>query len=251
MSHRARRLAFWVAGPVLAALLLWGAAGLPGFGHYPGPYGDVLLKTTVAERHVTDVVTSVMYDQRGLDTLGEEFILFAAVAGLVLLLREHRESEEGPEPPRRDTPPPKRKHEAVILMALLAAPLLLFFGIYVTLQAHITVGGGFQGGIVVAAAWLLVYLADERRLFSRISPRHRVELAEALGAAGYAAVGLGGLLAGTAFLHNFLPLGQAGQWLSGGTTPLINSLVGIEVSAGFILMVLEFLYEAQQAEGEG
>jgi hypothetical protein len=75
MSSGTRRAVFLPAAAVVAAVLVWGLTGLPGFGHYRGPYGLVLNDVAVQERHMTNVVTAVVFDYRGFDTLGEEFIL--------------------------------------------------------------------------------------------------------------------------------------------------------------------------------
>lgn len=87
MSPRVRLIAFLAAAVVLATLLIAGMRGLPEFGHYRGPYGDVINAVAVDERHVTNMATAVNFDYRAFDTLGEEYILFAAVTGLALLLR--------------------------------------------------------------------------------------------------------------------------------------------------------------------
>src|SRR5207248_2325130 len=95
-----RRARLWLFAPALAglmALLVWGLTGLPHFGHYRGPYGKVLAKVAVPERRATDIVSSVTFDYRGFDTLGEEIILFTAALGLVVLLREQRGEEQEPE----------------------------------------------------------------------------------------------------------------------------------------------------------
>ena len=57
----------------------------------------------VPERHATAVVTAINFDYRGFDTMGEEFILFAAVLGLALLLREPREERDRPAPTTRSS----------------------------------------------------------------------------------------------------------------------------------------------------
>jgi multicomponent Na+:H+ antiporter subunit B len=75
----------------------------------------------------------------------------------------------------------------------------------------------------------------------RVSPQALTDAAEAAGAGGYVAVGLLGLAVGGAFLLNVLPLGTPGKLLSAGTVPLINLLVGLEVAAGFVLLLSEFL----------
>ena len=86
-----QRLWIFVAGAAgLVAFLLWGLAGLPAFGHYPGPYGDIINRVAVAQTNATGVVSAVNFEYRGFDTLGEEFILFAAAAGIATVLRRLR-----------------------------------------------------------------------------------------------------------------------------------------------------------------
>src|SRR3712207_8535195 len=64
------------------------------FRSYDGVYGLLLSHTAAVERHATNVVMAVTFDYRGFDTLGEEFILFAAVMGVALLLREENTATE-------------------------------------------------------------------------------------------------------------------------------------------------------------
>lgn len=248
MSENMRRNIYVIVSALIAGgLLVCGVMDLPRFGVYVGPYGDVVQKTTVPERHVTDVVTSVMFDQRGLDTLGEEFILFAAVISVTLLLREYRTGGEE-SGTHDDGKTPIRKSSAIVLLSLIAAPVIFFFGTYVTSQAHITVGGGFQGGIVIASAFVLLYLGDERRMFIHFTPKRTIEAIESIGAGAYVVIGLMGLAAGAAFLENVLPLGKTNELISGGTIPLINLFVGIEVTTAFILLAMEFFKEAEKSE---
>jgi multicomponent Na+:H+ antiporter subunit B len=94
MKVRTRRQLFLLAALSLGGLLLWGLTGVQGFGHYDGVYGLLLNHTAVVERHATNVVMAVTFDYRGFDTLGEEFILFAAVMSVALLLREEHTKTE-------------------------------------------------------------------------------------------------------------------------------------------------------------
>ncbi|MDP1222791.1 hypothetical protein Q6313_26710, partial [Klebsiella pneumoniae] len=59
-----------------------------------GPYADLAPKIMLDERHVSNAVTGVTFDLRGFDTLGEEFILFAAALGAAVLLRAQRTEKE-------------------------------------------------------------------------------------------------------------------------------------------------------------
>ena len=84
----------------LVAFYLWGLSGLPGFGSYPGPYGSAILRVAVAQTKATGVVSAINFDYRGFDTVGEEFILFVAAAGVAVVLRRLR-GEQGAD--RRST----------------------------------------------------------------------------------------------------------------------------------------------------
>ncbi len=243
MTVRIRRVVFLAAAAALAVLMAWGFGALPHFGHYRGPYGDVLSRVSVPQRHITDVVTAVNFDYRGFDTLGEEFIFFAAVLGVALILR--RQAGEGAGHAAdyatgRAVPPTS---DAVRVLGLgLTAPTVLF-GIYVIAHGHLTPGGGFQGGVVLATGVLLIYLAGEFDDLHGLYTEAALERAEAVGAGGFIAIGMLGVLAGTSFLHNGLPLGATGTVFSAGTVPLINLTVGIEIAAGLVLLLTTFLHQ--------
>src|SRR4029453_17596726 len=138
-----RRRVFLAAAVVMAALLLWGLTGLPDYGVYAGPYGDVLNQVAVAERKATNVVASVTFDYRGVDTLGEEFILFAAVIGVAILLRAQRdEAEEPPDEDADDRRAPGTSNAVRVLGLALLGPVVLY-GLYLVAHGHLTPGGGF------------------------------------------------------------------------------------------------------------
>ena len=248
MNRRTRLALFGTAAVALAVVLAHGLAGLPAFGGYHGVYGIVLSHVTVAQRRATDVVTAITFDYRGLDTMGEEFILFAASIGVVVLLREQRderrESEhESDEEDERTRDAPARPHTSPALIAvgrLLVGPVLVL-GVYVASHGQLTPGGGFQGGVVLAAAVIIVFVAVGRVAMAPIRPRGAAGLLEAAGAGGYVALGLGGLVAGARFLTNFLPLGTKGSLLSSGTIASLSALVGLEVAGAVTLIVSEFV----------
>jgi multicomponent Na+:H+ antiporter subunit B len=235
-----RRVLLAAGLPVLAGLLAWGFGGLPDFGHYRGPYGDVIARVVVPERHATSLVTAVVFDYRGVDTLGEEFILLAASAGCVALLRLRREEREEEE--RDAAEPPEPAAAARSLAAGLVGPVVVV-GLYVVGHGQLTPGGGFQGGVILAAALLLAY-AGGHAFSRRLRAEPSLEGGEALGAAAFALLGVAGLVAGSAVLQNVLPLGETGQLISGGTLPVANLCVGLEVTGGVALILSEFLDQA-------
>jgi len=243
VTPNTRRLMFFITAPILGVMLLWGFGGLPRFAHHPNPYGDILNAVSVPERHVTDVVTAVNFDYRGFDTLGEEFIFFASVLGVVLILRDQTDESAGHVEDfatGRAVPPTS---DAVRVLGLGLTPLTVLFGIDVVTHGQLTPGGGFQGGVVLATAVLLIYLAGEYDELHVLYRETTLERAEALGGAAYVALGFVGLVAGGAYMQNVLPLGRTGSVFSAGTVPLINLAVAIEIGAGLVILLTTFLHQ--------
>jgi multicomponent Na+:H+ antiporter subunit B len=229
-----------------APALIHGLSALPAFGGYRGPYGDIVNRLVVPARHVTNAVTAVNFDFRGLDTLGEELILFAATVGVAMLLRGtrgHTTSAERVKLPNRKRP---GRSEAVTLIARWFAPLTLVFGLYVILHAQLTPGGGFQGGVIVFAAFLLVYLGGGYGAWSRLTPGAVVHVAESCGILVYLLGGIVSLALGGVNLQNDLPLGKLGSILSGGLIPILNLGVALAVAAGFLSVAREFFEETRR-----
>lgn len=94
MTPGQRRWIFFIAAAGLAAFYIWGLSGLPGFGHYPGPYGFIINRVALGQTHATGTVSAVNFEYRGFDTVGEEFILFTAAAGVGVVLRKLRGERE-------------------------------------------------------------------------------------------------------------------------------------------------------------
>jgi len=243
MTRQLRIGLFAVSASGLAALLLWAVAGLPDFGHYRQRYGLLLQQVAVGERHATNVVTAVVFDYRGFDTLGEELILFASVIGVALLLREVRDEAAR----LRD----RMRSDAVGLIGIGFAAGLLVLGLYVIAHGPITPGGGFQGGVVVATAFAIAYLAGDYRAYRRLTPQPALDFVEGVGAGGYAVVGIVSMLLGSAYLYNFGPLGEPGTLASAGSISILNIAVALEVSAAFVLLFTEFLEELSVMRAQG
>ena len=244
MSRTARLVLFGVGAVGFGVVLVYGLAGLPAFGQYHGVYGHVIDGIGVTERHATDLVTALNFDIRGFDTLGEEFILFASVLGIVLILRELRGESERPRQEEADEHAFVGASEALRAMMLVLVPALLALGVYIVVHGQITPGGGFQGGVILATAPLAVFLAGRYVRMRAVAPQTVVEIGDAVGAAGYALVGLGGLVFVGVFFKNFLPLGIPGHLLSGGQIDVASVAVSLEVSGAFLVAWSEFLDQA-------
>jgi multicomponent Na+:H+ antiporter subunit B len=235
MSPR-QRLRAWIAAPVLAlfaAILGWGFARAPAFGDFHGAYGDLLNRIAVPQRHSSNVVTAIVFDYRGFDTMGEEFILFASVVGVVLLLRDMREPAAGQDDPVAS--------DAIRLFGILMVGVVLVLGLWLAAFGLVTPGGGFQGGVAIAGGIVLTFLATGYRAWRAFGRERLLDPFEGLGAASYIAVGLAALIAGAPFLHNLLGLGVAGTLKSGGSMSLLNWAVAVEVAAANLVLYTEFL----------
>jgi multicomponent Na+:H+ antiporter subunit B len=240
VSRRGRLGLFVLAGPGLAAVLVIGFRGLPSFGHYHGVYGLVVNGVELSARHATDMVTALNFDIRAFDTLGEEYILFGAVVGVVMLLRGLRADEEQ-EPHRRAAQEMfSGASDALRALSVMLAALLVSLGGYVVLHGALTPGGGFQGGVVLAAGPIALLLAARYLALKRLAPEWALEALEAGGACGYALLGVAGLVFASVYLKNFLPLGMPDRLLSAGFIPLNSIAVGLEVTGAFLLVWTEF-----------
>lgn len=242
--NRMRLIAGGVGLLLLVGGLAWSLTGVPGFGHYHHRYGAYVARHSVPDRSATNSVVVTAFDYRAFDTLGEEFILFISVIAVVVLLRRLRdEREDGPDEQEERVESEHRLSSTSLrwLGMALVGPVTVLCG-YVVTHGQLTPGGGFQGGVILMAALAFVFVGGEYVVLVKLrSSSAGIEIAEATGAAGFALLGFGGLIAVGAFFENFIPKGQSGL-LTGGFIPLANIAVGVEV-AGALLMVLAELLD--------
>src|SRR5207248_305025 len=136
-----RRLRMLVLALGLAgfATVLWtGLSGIPGSGASWHPYGDRAVAAALS--HTTsNVVSSINFDQRGLDTLGEEAIFFVAVIGTVSVLDVDTDEVEQDEDVEQRRAVPL---DAVRVSGQLWLPITVLLGIYVVAHGAVSPGGG-------------------------------------------------------------------------------------------------------------
>ncbi|MEV7795997.1 hydrogen gas-evolving membrane-bound hydrogenase subunit E [Streptomyces sp. NPDC087512] len=241
-----RRVRLWLVatgGAGLAALLVAACLRLPGFGGDRHPYGDRAVEASLS-RHTANTVASVNFDLRAFDTLGELTILFAAVLGCLVLLRQTRDEHRArPEP--ADVARPVRRY------ALLVLPVALLTGLYVIAHGQLSPGGGFQGGVVAATALHLLYLGADYHALERIRPVGVFEAADAVATCAYLVTGVACLLGTGSFLANtLLPHGTFNTLSSGGTVPVLNAAVGMEVACAVVVLLAGFLDQAVEIVDE-
>jgi multicomponent Na+:H+ antiporter subunit B len=236
IERRVRRRAM-LLGPlaiVVLGTLVWAFAGIPDFGGYAGVYGHVLTHIGVAQRHADNIVTAVVFDYRGVDTMGEDFILFGAAMGAALLLRGSREMEE-------QRPRDIVLHDLTRVSTMLLLPVVMLLALWLVTFGYITPGGGFQGGVVIAGGLLMLWVGGSYRDYRAATPTAVVEGVGAFGAFGYVAIGLATLGVSGYFLDNVMPLGSTGSLTSSGTISLLNWCSALEVAGANLLLYQEFL----------
>jgi multisubunit Na+/H+ antiporter MnhB subunit len=120
----------------------------------------------------------------------------------------------------------------------LKGPILLF-GIYLVLYGHITPGGGFGGGVVIASAFILITLASGERASLHLFSKDVASRLDSIGLLIFLVLGwLGTGWAGSYFFSNFINTPEAAQFtlLSGGIMPMMNIALGIKVASAIFLV---------------
>lgn len=184
------------------------------------------------EDGAANVVTSIVVDYRMLDTFGEVLVLFATAAGVALLMTERRRVVE------RDA--------SVVIKT--AVPLVMLFtivtGAYIVLHGHLTPGGGFPGGAIIASGFILQFLAF------RATPGKVVfRVLESLAGLGILAVGLIGLFVKGSLFADFLPTGTLGATISAGTVIIVYSLIGMKVASELSAISGDFIGNERRIGG--
>lgn len=217
MSRPLRLVVFWVGAAGVAVLFVLAAVRLPGFGGDVHPYGTRSVSAGL-HRNTPNIVSSINFDQRAFDTVGEELILLAAALGAVVLLRTTAHESEG----NALRHGPAEIFDLLRLTGYLLLPVSVVIGIYIVAHGYLSPGGGFQGGVVLGSAIHLVYLAGDYPSLARVRPLPLFEGAEALAAAAFVVLGLG----------------YAGQ------VTAMNAAVGLEVGCAMVLVLAKFFERA-------
>ena len=161
-------------------------------------------------------------------------------------------SETAEEP--RQTPAEEPGHGMSLVVKTitrLLAGFILLYGLYVVIYGHLSPGGGFAGGVVLASGLILVVLAFGRRFMVQFVSERGAGLWDSAGALAFLTIAVLGYLAGR-FFQNLLHRGTAFELFSGGTIPLSNVAIGIKVAAGlFVVFVVLAAFRMNGAGGSG
>ncbi|MFC1761841.1 MnhB domain-containing protein [Planctomycetota bacterium] len=120
--------------------------------------------------------------------------------------------------------------------------LIFLFGLYIILFGHLSPGGGFAGGVILASSYVLLMLAFGRECVEKDLPINVDSKLDSIGILLYAFIGVLGFVFGGTFFLNFLLQeemlpGEAQRLVSAGTIPLLNIAIGLKVGASLFLGV--------------
>lgn len=198
------------------------------------PLAESYVKLVPQELGAPNVITGILLTYRAFDTLGEVAVLFmvAASVGLVLGSRRPQSREDSAEPDEA-----RPSSEIVQTGAQILVPLISIFAAYIIMNGHLSAGGGFQGGAVIASGVLLMLLA-----FPQYQPNLEfLSITESVAGVLFVLVGIAGLIAAGGFLDNrILPIGQFGAFFSAGAIPILSMLLGIKVGCELSVILDRF-----------
>ncbi len=179
-----------------------------------------------------NVVTGILIAFRSLDTLGEVAVLFMVAASLGLLMKP---LDDQPQDPSGNAL--VKAGEIVENGKHVLFPMILTFGAYVIANGHLSAGGGFQGGAIVASGVMLMLIASpETRLNGTM-----LSIVESLAGVLFVVLGILGIILAGGFLDpRFLPAGELGHFISAGAIPPISVLLGIKVGAELSVVIDKF-----------
>jgi len=177
-----------------------------------------------AQVGAANLVTAIVVTYRGLDTLGEVVILFLSAAIVSFLLKLHY-NEQNDEERKNGLRP---SSEVLQTATRILVPIIFMFGAYVFINGHLTPGGGFQGGAIIASGFVLLLLAKPEMKINH----QLINIIESISGISFVLVGILGILLADGFLdNNLFGLGTFGTLISAGAIPIIYIFIGLKVGS--------------------
>ena len=237
--------------PVIAVggLLLFAAKDFPEWGDpqspaSKSPVSSHFINNTGVDTEVPNMVTAGLADYRGFDTMFETVVVFIAGIAVLAILKGSGRRRGGN---RKDHEVEAEPDLIVTNTVRLVVPIIQIFAFYVLAHGHVSPGGGFQGGVVMGASFILLALAwDLDFALLRVSQSKCIIIA-ALGIVIYAGIGFLSMLLGGEFLdyaelEKVLPVSRE--------MARYHAMLGVEIGVGFTVTAIMFaLYANLSSEG--
>ena len=238
-----------VMGVLLTAVLddlpAWGDAKSPANAHVSAYF----LENAYPQTHVPNVVTAVLADYRGFDTMFETGVVFVAVIGIMAILR--RDSKDARE--KHSSRPPHRPPDPAItgVATRFVVPFMQIFGLYVIAHGHYSPGGGFQGGVILGASIILMAMTGELKSALTRMTEDWFIIMVGLGFLIFAGVGLACMFYGGNFLdYSALAPLFSGPVEEAAIKARYHAMLWVEIGVGFTVMSSMFaIYSYLASDG--
>jgi multicomponent Na+:H+ antiporter subunit B len=198
--------------------------------HALRPLAESYVIEAPQQRVTPNVITGILLTYRAFDTLGEVAVLFMVAAAVGMVLAGGQKDAAGSEQHR----PLTQASEIVESGTKILLPIIGIFAAYIIMNGHLSAGGGFQGGAVIASGVMLLLLAwPDSQLNAKF-----LSTAESLAGVLFVLIGIAGVIFAGGFLDNrVLPLGEFGAFYSAGAIPLLSLLLGIKVGCELSVII--------------
>lgn len=246
-----------VATIATGGLLIWAVGDFPDWGDpnsraNAGEVATYFVEHTERDTHVPNMVTAVLADYRGYDTMFETVVIFTAGLSIFAILRVMREKDKTNDPESSEVSELcEGDHYRIIVgtTCRILIPIVQLFGLYVIAHGHHSPGGGFQGGVILGASFIMYAVAkDLGSTLKRFSEKQYFTIA-AIGILIYAGFGvlaqvLGENFLDYAILHKVMPA-------TGEVMARSHSMLGVEVGVAFTVTAIMFaIYANLSTKGE-
>lgn len=191
------------------------------------------ITNTIKETSVPNVVTSVLADYRGFDTMFETIVVFSAGVAVIIILRRYRRKGTDDQDFVEEI-----SYQDMIIQTIcrLMVPFMQLFALYVIAHGHHSPGGGFQGGVILGASFILLAISyDLKTILARMSEKINVLLGN-IGVLIYAGIGAISIVLGA----NFLDYGILSMILpaTDSIEARSHAMLGIEVGVAIAVMAI-------------
>ena len=252
MARSSRFIRFWSLATTIVSLLAIGVVVLPIFisdTAWPVAARDYLAERGTADSGAINIVSAIYLGYRVFDTFGETIVLLVAVLGTMGILTRveslvdstaEEEHTIGTVSGFSLTNEKRRSHalrtHLLEVVTGKIGPIVLLFGFYVMLYGHVSPGGGFQGGVIIASGIVFLALGNPQEGSSGISNPEILVRLETVAFLTLVLVFFSGFFLGNGFFGNPLE----GTSIPVGYIVLLNAVIGLKVgtSIGFMCIAM-------------
>jgi len=235
---------------VTGSLLIYGTWDMPYFGSAEAPIHQHIapryIQNSMQEIGVPNIVTSVLASYRAFDTFGEVVVIFTAGIGILALLMVARRPEDIAKIDSFHNSMHKQ-HLILRIVAKMLIPFIMLFAFYVQFHGDFGPGGGFQAGVIFAAAIFLYAMVFGMSTAFRVINQSLMQILAATGVLLYGSVGVVSLLNGKEFFdYSALSADPvAGQHLG---ILLIELGVGFTVASVMVIIFFNFAGRSENSQ---